>query len=203
MDPGLSPEVCGTAWSPGPVWGCVLIGGGSTRMGRPKHLLRQGDTTWLELIVHAFRGHVDRVVLAGGGEVPPSLATLARIADVPGVQGPLAGLLAAFRFQPQVSWLVAACDLPHLEGDSLAWLLRFRGPEVRAVLPDLQGDGLLEPLLAYYDRSCRSFLEELAAGGQRRLSGLAGRPGILTPRPPAHLQGSWRNLNRPEDLAGL
>lgn len=186
-----------------PVWGCVLIGGASTRMGRPKHLLRRNGSSWLELIVHQFQGYVEEVVLVGSGEVPSALGKLSRIADVPGLQGPLAGLLAAFRQQPQVSWLVAACDLPCLDGAALAWLLSYRRPALRAVLPDLQGDGMLEPLLAYYDRSCRQLLEELAAAGQSRLSGLAGRPGVLTPQPPPQLRDSWRNLNRPEDLARL
>jgi molybdopterin-guanine dinucleotide biosynthesis protein A len=186
-----------------PVWGCVLIGGRSTRMGTPKHLLRRDGLTWLELIVHQLQGQVEQVVLVGQGEIPASLARLPVVVDAPGLQGPLAGVLAVFRYQPGVSWLVTACDLPCLERAALAWLLGGRGPGVRAVLPDLMGRGQIEPLLAYYDCSCRDLLEELAAGGQNRLSGLAGRPGIVTPQPPGHLQGSWRNLNCPEDIEGL
>lgn len=186
-----------------PVWGCVLIGGGSTRMGRPKHLLRLGGITWLELIVGRLSGQVEQVILAGRAEIPPALASLPMVDDVPGLRGPLAGVLSAFRQQPGVSWLVTACDLPCLESAALDWLLRFRTPAVRAVLPDLQGNGRLEPLLAYYDQSCRELLEELAASGQRRLSALAGRPGVLTPQPPPHLLGCWRNMNRPEDIGGL
>lgn len=183
-----------------PVWGCVLIGGKSTRMGRPKQLLRRDGLTWLELIVQQFRGQVEQVVLVGQGEIPPSLARLPVVVDVPGLQGPLAGVLAVFRQQPRASWLVSACDLPYLERAALAWLLGCRGPGVRAVLPDLLGNGQVEPLLAYYDCNCLNFLEELAASGLHKLSGLVGRPGVLTPQPPACLQGSWRNMNRPEDI---
>lgn len=172
-------------------------------MGRPKHLLRRGGLTWLELIVQQFQGQVEQVVLVGQGEVPPSLAGLPVIADAPGLEGPMAGVLAVFRQQQQVSWLVAACDLPCLQSAALAWLLDCRSPGVRAVLPDLQGNGQVEPLLAYYDCSCRELLEELAADGLRKLSGLVGRPGVLTPQPPAYLQDSWRNVNRPEDIDKL
>ena len=35
----------------GPVWGCVLIGGRSRRMGRPKHLIEAGGCSWLERTV--------------------------------------------------------------------------------------------------------------------------------------------------------
>lgn len=169
-------------------------------MGSPKHLLRQDGMTWLELIVRQFLGHVERVVLVGQGEIPSSLGRLPVVADVPGLAGPLAGILAVFRQYPQCSWLVAACDLPRLEQEALAWLLGCRSPGVRAVLPDLMGDGQVEPLLAYYDCSCRDLLEELAARGIHKLSGLVGRPGIVSPRPPAHLLGSWRNMNCPEDI---
>lgn len=188
---------------PAPVWGCVLIGGRSTRMGRPKHLIPMQGQTWLELIVRQFQGLVEQVVLVGRGEAPPSLAALPVLTDVPGLQGPLAGVLAAFRGHPQASWLVAACDMPYLEREALLWLLSCRGPEVRAVIPDLLGDGQVEPLLAYYDRRCRDLLEGLAAGGSARLSRLAGQAGVVTPQPPAQLHGSWRNLNCPADLRGL
>lgn len=203
MGPEIKSE--GSDLPPGtvPVWGCVLIGGRSARMGTPKHLLHRDGLTWLELIVRQLQGQVEQVVLVGQGEIPVSLARLPVVADAPGLQGPLAGVLAVFRHRPRVSWLVAPCDLPFLEREALEWLLGCRGPEVRAVLPDLMGKGQIEPLLAYYDCSCRDLLEELAAGGQNRLSGLAGRRGIVTPQPPVHLRSSWRNLNRPEDLDGL
>jgi molybdopterin-guanine dinucleotide biosynthesis protein A len=198
----MKPECSSVPPGSEPVWGCVLIGGRSTRMGSPKHLIRRDGLTWLELIVRQMQGQVEKVVLVGRGEIPSSLARLPVVADAPGIQGPLAGVLAVFRHQPGVSWLVAACDLPCLEGEALAWLLSCRGPGVRAVLPDLAGDGRVEPLLAYYDCHCGQLLEELAASGISKLSGLVGRPGIVTGRPPLHLQGSWRNMNSPEDIAG-
>ena len=201
MAPGVTAGAAGGEHTRIPVWGCVLIGGASTRMGRPKQLLRRDGVTWLELIVSQLASQVEQLVLAGRGEVPPALAHLPVLEDVPGLQGPLAGVLAAFRFQPAVSWLVAACDQPYLERAALAWLLHCRAPGVLAVLPDLRGDGRLEPLLAYYDWHCRELLEELAGSGQRRLSGLAGRAGVITPQPPAHLRASWRNINRPEDFS--
>ena len=89
------------------------------------------------------------------------------------------GILAAFRAHPGVSWLVAACDLPDMEIDALRWLLAFRAPGVVAVMPDLAGDGRIEPLLAYYDDSCAHLLEAMAARGQRRMNRL--RAAALAP----------------------
>lgn len=183
-----------------PVWGCVLIGGRSRRMGVPKHLLQREGRTWIERTVAMLRRRVERVVIAGSGSLPDSLVSVVRVDDVPDLAGPLAGILAAFRRYPQVSWLVVACDLPDMEEEALQWLLACRRPGVTAIMPELAGDGRIEPLLAYYDRSCRPLLEEMARLGQRRLSRLQESAGVITPQPPPSLRPSWRNVNTPEDL---
>jgi len=169
-------------------------------MGAPKHLLRQNGQAWIERTTSILRRKVEQVVIAGAGDLPASLARTLRVDDAPELAGPLAGILAAFRAYPQVSWLVAACDLPDMQEEALQWLLDCRRTGVAAIMPELAGDGRIEPLLAYYDQSCRRLLEELAAGGHRRMSRLQGASGVWTPRPPAHLQSSWRNVNTPEDL---
>ncbi len=187
-------------WRAAPVWGCVLIGGRSRRMGRPKHLLRREGRTWLEGAVAKLREKVDRVVISGRGEIPASLADVPCIPDAPGLAGPLAGVLSVLRWQPCVGWLVMACDQPCLQPGALDWLLATRRPGVWAILPDLRGDGRPEPLLAYYDFRCRDDLEEIAASGRFRLGSLAGRSAVLSPRPPGHLCQSWLNMNAPEDI---
>jgi len=184
----------------GPVWGCVLIGGHSRRMGQPKHLLAPDGRPWIVQTVARLRQEVAEVVVAGAGSLPPSLAAMVRVADVDGLAGPLAGILAAFRCYPGVSWLVVACDLPDMEAAALQWLLACRRPGVKAVMPDLAGDGRIEPLLAYYDRSCHPLLEAMAASGGRRLNRLREAAGVITPQPPLLLRGCWRNVNTPEEL---
>jgi molybdopterin-guanine dinucleotide biosynthesis protein A len=186
-----------------PVWGCVLIGGRSSRMGTPKHLLRRNGLTWLELTVQKLMTRVEQVVLSGRGEIPASLAALPVVADAEGINGPLAGLVAMFRWRPGVSWLISACDLPDLDTGALDWLLSFRGPGVRAVLPDLRNNGQVEPLLAFYDWHCRELLEELVERGSLRLSDLVGRPGVITPQPPEALRRAWRNINTPGELKDI
>ena len=185
-----------------PVWGCVLIGGRSRRMGRPKHLIRKKGRTWLEHAVEILTPKVDQVVISGAGEIPDALADLPRIADEPGLAGPLAGILSVMRWHHAVSWLVIACDQPDVQPESLDWLLAQRQPGVRAVLPDLLGDGHLEPLLAWYDFRCRPQLETIAASGSLKISQLANQVGIRHFQPPEHLRSSWRNVNTPDQITG-
>ncbi len=187
-------------WLEMPVWGCVLIGGKSRRMGRPKHLIEKNGQSWLERTVAKLSKKTANVVLSGQGDVPASLSHLTRIPDVPNVKGPLAGLLAMMRWQPDVSWLITACDMPDLSEQALAWLLSCRAPGVRGVLPSLGQIEKVETLLSYYDRRSVVFLERIAAEGMRSMQSLADLDSIITPQPPSQLFASWRNVNSPDQL---
>jgi molybdopterin-guanine dinucleotide biosynthesis protein A len=193
-------------WLPGqwlktPVFGCVLIGGRSRRMGRPKHLLVREGRTWLERTADLLRGCCRQVAIAGAGEVPATLAGCVRLADVPDAEGPLAGILAAMRWAPRAAWLVAACDHPELSAGALEWLLAQRAPGVWAVLPRLPGRREAEPLLACYDFRARARLEVLAERGDFRPRLIAGSPKVLSPSPPEGLLRSWRSANTPDEAA--
>lgn len=169
-------------------------------MGKPKHLLEQNGLSWIERTVAMLQQKVEQVVIAGSGMLPSTLADLPRVEDIQGLAGPIAGIVAAFRKYPGVSWLMVACDLPDMEGAALQWLLDCRQPGVLAIMPELAGDGRVEPLLAYYDQACGSLLEEMVVKGYRRMSRLQDAPGVITPQPPSHLRTCWRNVNTPKEL---
>nr|WP_269755867.1 molybdenum cofactor guanylyltransferase [Desulfogranum marinum] len=178
-----------------------MVGGKSRRMGRAKHLIRHQGKTWLERTVEVLQNQTKKVVVSGAGELPDSLAELDQIADVEGLAGPIAGILAALRYQPEVSWLIVACDLPEMNEQALQWLLSRRRIGRHAVLADLEGNGRVEPLLAYYDYRCRKAVEDIVAAGSLRINRLQGVPGVFIDQPPASLRRCWRNINTPSDLA--
>ena len=186
------------AWHAVPVLGGILVGGTSTRMGQPKQLLPHRGATLLETVVAAVAPAVRRVVLLGGGALPAGCGELPRLADAPGLEGPLGGILAALRWAPGHAWLIAACDLPDVSTPGAHWLLGRRAPGVWAVLPDL-GRGV-EPLLALYEPQARGPLEALAAAGGRAPRLLAGHAKARVVAPPAELSSCWRNVNTPEDF---
>jgi len=162
-------------------------------------MLRYAGRTFAELVVAAVAQRAEQVVLLGCGTVPHSLAGLVRLPDPDGIAGPLAGLLAALRWQPTATWLIVACDLPLVSVAALDWLLTQRRPEHWAVLPRA-ASGYVEPLLAVYEPAALKLLEELARQGQRSPSSLDGCPHVHTPPIPARLRGCWTNINTLEDL---
>ncbi len=187
-------------WLKTPVCAAVLIGGGSRRMGKPKHLMLLDGKTWGERTVDLLREISQEVVIVGDGDVPGSLGECPRLPDAPDAEGPMAGILAAMRWAPLTSWLVSACDLPHLSTDALRWILSARSPGVWATLPRRKGADVIEPLLGHYDFRARSLLEGLTRASRYRLNELASEEKVSSPTPPEHLEQSWFNVNTPDDL---
>ncbi len=184
-----------------PLAGAVLIGGKSSRMGRPKHLIRHtGGETWLERSVNTLSPFVDELFISGAGELPPVLRDLPRVDDLPGVQGPLAGIGALIKEHPWSSWLVLACDLPNLEASAITWLLNQRSGRYRAIIARNPSTGRREPLLAWYDYRSGPLIEKLIASGESRVGGLADNELTSQPWIPDELADCWRNVNYPEEL---
>lgn len=182
-------------WLRRPVFGCVLIGGQSRRMGRPKHLIRQGGRSWLERTVSILRRRTSRVIVAGGGCLPANLAGVLRLPDVPDVEGPMAGILAAMRWAPHATWLLVACDMPHLSLEAIDWLVAARAPGVWATLPQPAGQYGVEPLLAHYDFCSHTLIESLAARREFSLAALAAHPKAISLPPPPNIASAWNDMD--------
>ncbi len=181
-----------------PVRGGILLGGGSLRMGTPKQMLTYQGRTWAERAVAALAGHVEEICLLGGGPVPEPLADLQVLPDIPGRGGPLAGMLAAMRWDPHAAWVFLPCDMPLMEAGALGWLLDQRRPGVWALMPRPDEKGPAQPLGAWYDPRMLPVLE-----GCRGPHGAAGGGKVARPLLPGPLAGAWRSFNTPEEAAGL
>ena len=187
-------------WMKTPVFGCVLISGGSTCIGKPKHLLAENGKTWLEKEIDLLKNVTHKVVVVGTGTIPKELPDIVRLTDAPDIQEPIAGILSAMRWAPYASWLVVACDLPNLSIEALQWLLSTRKPGVWATLPRLSGNVGIEPFLAHYDYRAQMLLEKLAAQGKFSPARIADKSKVITVSPPSHLTAAWRNINTKAEL---
>jgi len=180
---------------------CILIGGGSRRMGSPKHLLTIDGKTLLEHLTATLSSFAEQVLIAGRGTLPESLGDLPQLPDSPGYHGPLAGIISALRWQPDAAWLVVACDMPQVSAEALQWLLDQRLPGVWGVMPSLEGQNKPEPLLSLYDGRLLDDMEEAGRREIPRLGELAGHPKIIHPQPPESFSAAWNNINTRKELA--
>ncbi len=181
-----------------PIFAGLLIGGASTRMGRDKSLLSYQGRTFTERIIAILNRRARQVVLLGEGTTPVMTTEIQRLPDAPGLAGPIAGIIAALRWQRDACWIIAACDLPLMSDEALDWLLTQRGPDRRAVLPETTEHGV-EPLLAIYEPGALELLEQVVAEGRCSPRRIATYPGVHTPAVPEELRSCWTNVNTPDE----
>jgi molybdopterin-guanine dinucleotide biosynthesis protein A len=151
-----------------PMYGLVLAGGRSTRMQRDKGALeyRPGQTQ-IDAAMHLLESRTARTFLSVRADQSQDAARArhAQIADRGGVEGPMAGIVAAFAEHPGAAWLVLACDLPFLDELTLDALISARAPDADATAFKSTHDGLPEPLCAIYEpRAAAKIAAHIAAG---------------------------------------
>ena len=152
-----------------PVYGLVLAGGRSTRMGQDKAALQYQGRAQLQRAFDLLAKVATRAFISvrQDQQDDPLRARYPRIVDqVDGVAGPIAGIRSAQQAHPEAAWLVLACDLPWLDIPTLQHLLARRDPaRVATAYRSSHGD-LPEPLCAIYEPASGSALAKfLSAGG--------------------------------------
>ena len=188
-----------------PVWGLVLAGGESRRMGRDKALLTQGGRTQLRRSVDLLERHVDRTFVSTRPDQAeePERCQFQQVVDRYSGIGPMAGILSALEQQSDVSWLVLACDLPNVDDATVEFLLQNRSPTKPFTAFRSAYDDLPEPLCAIYRPESRAIVEQFVKDGivcPRKML-IRSETHLLRQPDPSALD----NVNTPDDLvrAGL
>jgi molybdopterin-guanine dinucleotide biosynthesis protein A len=185
-----------------PIFGLVLAGGESRRMGRDKALLMRDGKSQLEHVATLLEGLVDRVYVSvrRAQQDEPERSRFATIVDRYDDIGPVAGILSAMDEYPDVDWLIVACDLPNIDTGTLACLLDNRSAGKPFTAFRSSHDELPEPLCAVYragsDAVIRPFVDSGVVCPRRILI----RSDTLLLEQPNSV--ALDNINTPDDLAG-
>jgi molybdopterin-guanine dinucleotide biosynthesis protein A len=149
--------------------GLVLAGGRSSRMRRDKAAIefRSGETQ-IDAAMKLLEGRVAKAFVSVRVDQrdDPARSRYAHIVDRGDIEGPIAGISAAFSIYPDMAWLVLACDLPFLDAQTLDTLLLARDPSFDATAFISSHDGLPEPLCAIYEPSAREAVNAQIAAGR-------------------------------------
>lgn len=188
--------------TPETIWGLVLAGGKSRRMGRDKALLERNGQSQLDHAVNLLQRHVDKVFVSTRPDqsADPERAKFAQIRDRYENLGPIAGILSAMDAHHEVSWLVIACDLPNLDDQTVEYLLQNAAAEEPVSAYQSATDGLPEPLCAIYRPAARPIIDTFVANGlicPRKMLIKSNIHLLRQPNPVA-----LHNVNTPDDLAG-
>ena len=187
--------------SDAPLYGLVLAGGRSRRMGRDKALLEHNGQSQLERMMELLAGCAERAFVSTGKDQrdEPERRRFAQVVDRYDDMGPLAGILSAMDEYPDADWLVVACDLPNIDTATLRFLIDNRSPDKPFTAFTSSHDGLPEPLCAVYRHGTDTILRAFVESGIRCPRKILIRSDTclieqLDPR-------SLDNVNTPDDLA--
>jgi molybdenum cofactor guanylyltransferase len=184
-----------------PLYGLVLAGGRSSRMGSDKAALQYHGRAQLDRAHDLIGKLVARTFVSVRADQAsdPLRARYAQIIDDGDMEGPAAGISAAQKAHPDAAWLVLACDLPWLDIATLQHLIARRDPARMATAFRSSHDGLPEPLCAIYEPAAASALQEFLATGRncpRKL--LINSDTLLLDQPDTR---ALDNVNTPQELA--
>ena len=188
-----------------PLFGLILAGGRSVRMGRDKAALIHPDGRSLARRCHDLlreAGCREVVIsLRHAQEIPTGLADLPslRIIHDPAGEsfGPMVGMVTGMSLRPDARWLIIACDLPRLDLATLSHLIDSIGPAENFIAYRSEFDGLPEPLCTLYTPAALAILKQAQADDSRcpRKVLIHQACRLLAPITPRALD----NANTPED----
>lgn len=148
------------------VYGLVLCGGKSTRMGEDKGAIVYHDRPQRVYLFDLLSQICTRTFYSIREDQVSSLPEGADfITDTDKYKGPYNGLLSAFESYPHVAWMVMACDLPLMHKGALEHLRAERDAEKAATAFSTEESRLPEPLAAIWEPAgLRESLDYIARG---------------------------------------
>lgn len=182
------------------LYGLVLAGGKSRRMGHDKALLLRDGQSQLSYVASLLGVVVDSLFVSTRPDQQDDKERnrFRTIEDRYEGIGPVAGILSAMDTHPDVDWLVVACDLPNIDRETLDFLIANRSAQHPFTAYRSSRDGLPEPLCAVYtsgsDAIIRGYVDEGIVCPRKML--IKSDTRLLDQPDPASLD----NINTPDDL---
>ncbi|TMM53896.1 molybdenum cofactor guanylyltransferase [Maribacter algarum] len=134
------------------LYGLVLSGGKSTRMGTDKGLIPYHGVPQREYLYDLLSQVCEETFISLREEQEAQLPSQTQtIVDLNEYCGPYNGLLSAHKKYPEVAWLVLACDLPLMDLEALKELIAKRDTTKQATALALKKNPLPEPLCAIWE----------------------------------------------------
>lgn len=141
------------------LYGLVLAGGKSTRMGHDKSVINwhgKEQRYYAADLLHQFCNEV--FISCREEQVPEIDCRYKTITDNVEGKGPVVGILSAFETKDDAAWLVVACDLPLIDKATIEYLICKRDTNKVATTYKSPHDGLPEPLITIWEPNAKETL---------------------------------------------
>ncbi len=133
-----------------PLYGLVLIGGKSTRMGKDKSQIDYHGMPQREFVYHQLENVCEKVFISCRPDQEKTIH-LPTISDTFVGLGPFGGICSAFRAYPDAAWLVIATDLPLVNEKTIQQLVENRNISKLATAFNSPKNQFPEPLITIWE----------------------------------------------------
>ena len=178
------------------LYGLVLAGGQSSRMGVDKSLLSYHGLPQKDHVFHLLSGFCEQVYTSVG-ESANQKGALNEIKDKFSISTPLDGILSAFAEHSSVAWLSMPVDMPLVDQEIITFLIKNRDEnKVATCFMDTDGKNP-EPLLTIWEKPAGELLHAYYKQGKKspREFLLSADINLLeVPR-----KNALRNINTPQE----
>jgi len=146
-----------------PIYGLVLAGGKSTRMGTDKGTLNFYGKNQRDVAIELLEKNYLKTFLSVRSDQEIGMEN--KITDKFVGLGPFGAICSAFQENPDVAWLVLATDLPFVNDEVIKLLLKHRNPSKVATTIKGKNSQFPEPLITIWEpKSYTLMLNYLAQG---------------------------------------
>jgi molybdopterin-guanine dinucleotide biosynthesis protein A len=146
------------------LYGLVVCGGQSTRMGTDKSLIDYHGKPQRYYVYEMLEWICDKVFIScNSAQVSTINTSYAMLTDLPQYEniGPMAALLTAFNYYPNQDFLIVGCDYPYLTTKDLKEFSRSLDQEKIASAFYNQKNSMYEPLLGWYSQKSKSVIQRM------------------------------------------
>lgn len=147
------------------LFGLVLAGGQSKRMGKDKSLLEFHGMPQKDYTYRLLSQFCEEVFTSIRADASPS-EFKSPIPDKFSFGGPMNGILSALEHQNDVGWVTLPVDMPLVNDSTLRFLIKNRQPTKIATCFRHVDSGDLEPLLTIWEPLSRKSLLEFCHNGK-------------------------------------
>lgn len=135
------------------VYGLVLCGGQSSRMGTDKSQLNYHGISQQQYMFNLLNKHLSHVYISQKDRPDNEHV----ISDKYDIKSPLNGILSAFKYNKDVAWLVVACDMPLIQSSDVRRLIDERDATHLATCY-AGTDNMPHPLFTIYEPTAKDKL---------------------------------------------
>ena len=185
-----------------PLYGLVLAGGKSTRMGEDKSLIAYFGLEHRIYLAKMIAPFCEKTYIScQENQLSENLDGCNPLIDLVPSKGPMSGLISAFITHPNAAWLVIPCDLPLFSAKNITQLLNERGEQGIATVFTSADHDFPEPLIGIWEPSAFPLLEQQYKEGNHSLLNILNNNHIslVTALDPEGLT----NVNTPEEKRAL